>query len=70
MLSRNFGGTGGRPKGEKVPEGLHWECLVDTNQPDAQPASYPFETVFAVTGRSLVGFSLATNTALRRPLSF
>ena len=25
MLSRNFGGKGGRPKGEKVPEGLHWD---------------------------------------------
>jgi predicted dehydrogenase len=25
MLSRNFGGKGGRPKGEKVPEQLHWD---------------------------------------------
>jgi predicted dehydrogenase len=25
MLSRNFGGKGGRPKGEKVPEHLHWD---------------------------------------------
>ena len=25
LLSRNFGGKGGRPKGEKVPEGLHWD---------------------------------------------
>lgn len=25
MMSRNFGGKGGRPKGEKVPEGLHWD---------------------------------------------
>jgi predicted dehydrogenase len=25
MLSRNFGGKGGRPKGEKPPEHLHWD---------------------------------------------
>ena len=25
MLSRNFGGKGGRPKGEPVPAGLHWD---------------------------------------------
>jgi predicted dehydrogenase len=25
MLSRNFGGTGGRPKGEKAPPTLHWD---------------------------------------------
>jgi predicted dehydrogenase len=25
MMSRNFGGKGGRPKGEKVPDGLHWD---------------------------------------------
>lgn len=25
MMSRNFGGKGGRPKGEKVPSGLHWD---------------------------------------------
>ncbi len=25
MLSRNFGGKGGRPKGENVPDGLHWD---------------------------------------------
>src|SRR5262249_14172008 len=25
MMSRNFGGKGGRPKGEKVPAGLHWD---------------------------------------------
>jgi predicted dehydrogenase len=24
MMSRNFGGSGGRPKGEKVPDTLHW----------------------------------------------
>ena len=44
-----------------VPEGLAWEGLVDTNQPDAQPASYPFGTVYAVTGRSLVAFGLAAS---------
>lgn len=25
MMSRSFGGNGGRPKGEKVPPGLHWD---------------------------------------------
>ena len=43
-----------------VPEGLRWDCLVDTNQPEAQLASYRFGVTFAVTGRSLVGFGLTT----------
>jgi predicted dehydrogenase len=25
LMTRNFGGTGGRPKGEPVPKGLHWD---------------------------------------------
>jgi predicted dehydrogenase len=25
ILGRNFGGSGGRPKGQPVPEGLHWD---------------------------------------------
>ncbi|MDB5308223.1 MAG: gfo 6 [Gemmataceae bacterium] len=25
LMTRNFGGTGGRPKGEPVPAGLHWD---------------------------------------------
>ena len=49
-----------------VPEGLTWEVLVDTNQPDAQPASHPFGTVYAVTGRSLVAFGLAASSGPRR----
>jgi isoamylase len=43
-----------------VPEGLRWDCLVDTNQPEAQLASYRFGVTFVVTGRSLVGFRLTT----------
>jgi glycogen operon protein len=42
-----------------VPEGLHWEGLVDTNQPNAQQAEFPFGSVYAVTGRSLVALALA-----------
>src|SRR6202000_1943781 len=43
-----------------VPNGLHWEMLVDTNQPDAQQAAFPFGTIYTVTGRSLVALGLAT----------
>jgi predicted dehydrogenase len=25
LMSRNFGGSGGRPNGKKVPEGVHWD---------------------------------------------
>ncbi len=25
LMSRNFGGTGGRPKGKEVPKGVHWD---------------------------------------------
>jgi glycogen operon protein len=49
-----------------VPDGRIWEGLVDTNQPDAPPATYVFETVFEVTGRSLVAFGLVTNDASPR----
>jgi glycogen operon protein len=42
-----------------VPEGKHWQGLIDTNQPEAQLAAFPFEHCYAVTGRSLVAFGLA-----------
>jgi isoamylase len=46
-----------------VAEGLAWEGLLDTNDPDLQQASYPFDTVYTVTGRSLVAFGLTTSPA-------
>jgi glycogen operon protein len=49
-----------------VPEGLKWEGLVDTHQPDAQQASYAFGSVYAVTGRSLVVFALSAASGPRR----
>jgi isoamylase len=49
-----------------VPEALLWERLVDTNQPDAHQAVFPFGAVFAVTGRSLVAFGLTIAAAPRK----
>src|SRR6202000_411313 len=49
-----------------VPEGRMWEGLIDTNQPDAVPATYPFDTAFEGPGRSLVAFGLVTNDASPR----
>ncbi len=53
-----------------VPEGLHWQRLVDTNQPDAQGEDHAFGSAYAVTGRSLVAFGLsmaAESQKLRLP---
>jgi glycogen operon protein len=41
-----------------VPQGRHWERLVDTGQPDAQPGYHSFGDVLPVTGRSLVALGL------------
>ena len=46
-----------------VAAGLAWNGLLDTNQPDAKEASYPFGTVYPMTGRSLAVFSLAGSTS-------
>lgn len=48
-----------------VPEGSHWVCLVDTNQPqgDCTAEHYPFHEDFGVTGRSLLLFELVRNDA-------
>jgi isoamylase len=44
-----------------VPEGLQWVGLIDTNRPDElQLGSFQFGDSFAVSGRSLVVFGLAT----------
>ena len=42
----------------EVAEGRHWVGLIDTAQPEAQPATYPFGHVYDVTGRSLCAFAL------------
>jgi isoamylase len=46
-----------------VAEGRGWEALVDTNDPDLQQASYEFDAVYAVTGRSFAAFGLVTSAA-------
>ena len=48
-----------------VPEGLHWEGLVDTNQPESQAGEFPFGAIYELTGRSFAAFGLATSTARR-----
>jgi isoamylase len=50
----------------KVPQGRSWECLIDTNQPHVQPAFHSFESIFTVTGRSLVAFGLVNGDRVRR----
>ncbi|WP_454616032.1 glycogen debranching protein GlgX [Bradyrhizobium cenepequi] len=51
----------------KVPEGQHWQGLIDTNQPEGQLPSFPFDHVYAVTGRSMLAFGLASeDSAMRR----
>jgi isoamylase len=43
----------------EVPEGNHWNCLVDTNRPTLQGEEpIAFDTEFMVTGRSLLLFEL------------
>jgi isoamylase len=50
-----------------VADGRSWLALIDTNQPEGQPATFPFGHEFAVTGRSLVAFGLsAEDSATRR----
>jgi glycogen operon protein len=43
-----------------VSDGPRWLCIIDTNQPDQRPATYPTGHVFELTGRSFVGFALST----------
>jgi isoamylase len=51
-----------------VAEGRNWLGLIDTNQPDKQLAIFGFGDTYAVTGRSLVAFGLATEEAATRRL--
>ena len=48
-----------------VPEGIDWEGLVDTNQPESPPSEFPFGTIYQLTGRSFAAFGLATSTTRR-----
>ncbi|MBO4225439.1 glycogen debranching protein GlgX [Bradyrhizobium neotropicale] len=51
----------------EVPEGQHWQGLIDTNQPEGQLPTFPFGHVYAVTGRSMLAFGLASeDSAVRR----
>ncbi|MGY4363416.1 glycogen debranching enzyme GlgX [Bradyrhizobium sp. i1.7.7] len=50
-----------------VADGRNWLGLIDTNQPEAQMPTFKLGHTYAVTGRSLVVFGLATeNIATRR----
>lgn len=51
-----------------VPEGRHWQGLIDTNRPDSQLAGFDFGDVYAVTGRSLLALGLATEDSATRRL--
>jgi glycogen operon protein len=51
-----------------VPEGRHWQGLIDTNRPDNQLATFDFGDVYAVTGRSLLALGLATEDSATRRL--
>jgi glycogen operon protein len=51
-----------------VADGRDWLALVDTNQPDGQPASFPFGHDYAVTGRSLVALALSAGGSATRRL--
>ena len=51
-----------------VPEGRHWQGLIDTNRPDSQIAAFDFGDVYAVTGRSLLALGLATEDSATRRL--
>jgi glycogen operon protein len=43
----------------KVPEGISWTCLIDTNQPDSHShGELQFGTEYTITGRSLLLFEL------------
>lgn len=43
LMTRNFGGSGGRPKGEPVPSGLHWdEWLGPAREREYHNGLHPF----------------------------
>ena len=41
-----------------APGGSAWDCLVDTNEPEAEEVRFAFKKKYLVTGRSLVLFRL------------
>jgi isoamylase len=51
-----------------VAEGRSWLGLIDTNQPEGQMPAFEFGHAYAMTGRSLVVFGLATETVATRRL--
>jgi glycogen operon protein len=42
----------------EVPQGIHWRCLLNTNEPDLRDEKHDFDSEFIVTGRSLLLFEL------------
>jgi len=51
-----------------IREGRSWIGLIDTNQPEGQMPAFDFGHVYAMTGRSLVVFGLATESIATRRL--
>src|SRR4051794_13330667 len=52
----------------QVAEGRSWLGLIDTNQPEGQPTSFPLGHAYAVTGRSLLALALSTEDSTTRRL--
>ena len=51
-----------------VPEGRHWVRLIDTADPTAEVADFPFDHAYETSGRSLCAFALATHDSVLREL--
>jgi len=42
----------------EVPQGIYWNRLIDTNNPNARSERFDFNNEYALTGRSLLLFEL------------
>ena len=42
----------------EVPQGIYWNRLIDTNNPNARAERFDFNNEYALTGRSLLLFEL------------
>jgi glycogen operon protein len=51
-----------------VPDGQHWQGLIDTNQPESLLPVFQFGDVYTVTGRSFLAFAMATEDSATRRL--
>jgi glycogen operon protein len=51
-----------------VPGGRNWAAFIDTHQPDAQLAVFPFKQHYLIAGRAMVALGLVTEETLTRSL--